>query len=380
MAGGDDYRECCRLAAAQDAEAAFCPDCRHPLLRCHAPGCAGLVTPLGHCPSCIALRLSIEKGAVLEARLGECLSVPFVLRNEAASRSLCVVRITSEGTNQPSAAVPLAWDRLDAGRARAFAVSAGPFDHGGINNLRLTIVVSAAMGDVEEKYVFTGDVAIDVEGRDPTQVVQHFNLAGADFGTAGMVVANPHASAAERRRRDADALGTRTEIPLERAERVELDQGYRGYQETGLRIARGVRVSYAGFPVDDRPPDGPLLQAVVRCGRNGRRADGRQTSEPNDLCLRVYESRTGQLDREASTAISRRVFDLVLANDRLHVRSVGSSGLALNGQALAAGDLRVVGSGDTLLVAAGGGKSVTVTAGFGVAGGMVTDVRIEKAG
>ena len=67
MARWDDYGDCCRTAAAHDDSAVFCPECAHALFRCGAPGCGGLVTPLGHCPACIDVRLSLEKGAAIDA-------------------------------------------------------------------------------------------------------------------------------------------------------------------------------------------------------------------------------------------------------------------------------------------------------------------------
>jgi hypothetical protein len=377
MGAWDDYRDCCRVTAAHDRDAVFCPDCRHRLFRCPAPDCGGLVTPLGHCPACIDLHLSLEKGAVLKARLGDCLSVPFVLRNHASVRSLSVKSVLRDATNLPQEAVAITWEQLDPGRARAFAVATGPFAHGGVNNLRLTLVVSASFGDVEETYAFSGDVAIDVEGHDPTQVVQTFNLTGVDLGR-GMVVANPNVSATDHRGRHADGLAARSDIALERAERYEIEHGYRGYEQLGTRIPRDVEFQYVGFPSSDRPPDGPLPQRpVIRCGRNARASDGRQNAQPNDLCLRIYDAASGNVDRDASASISRHVCDFVLQNQRLYVRSTSDAGFARNGDHLAAGTARIVGHGDAFTVAAGRRQLVFGTT-LRISSGLVTQVRFEK--
>jgi hypothetical protein len=377
MAAWDDYRNCCHRAAALDREAAFCPDCGHHLFRCAAADCRSLVTPLGHCPACIDLGLSIEKGAVLKAKLGECLSVPFVLRNNSQVRSLSVRSVLRDETDLPQQPVPITWEQLDAGRTRAFDVAAGPFAHSGINSLRLTLIVLALFDDVEETYAFSGQVAIDVESADPTQVVQNFNLSGADFGTAGMVVANPHASV-DRRGRQAEATRGRTDVPLERAERYEIEKNCRGYEALLARMPRNVEFAYAGFPAGDRPADGPLLERpLVRLGRNGRELlPG--NPQPNDLCLRIYDPQSGALDRDASMAISRRAADLILQNDRLYVRSLGQGGLALNNEPLSGGEARVVGHGDLLTLPPGHPKALGVRTTFKVSAGLVTQVRFEK--
>lgn len=373
----DDYRACCRSMAAHDRAATFCPKCGQPLFRCAAPGCGALVTPLGHCPACIDLRLSLEKGAFLTARSGECLAVPFVLANGAAARPLAIRRVLRDGPNLPQADVALPWEQLEAGRARALAVEAGPFPHGGLYGLRLTVVVSAALHEIEETFAFSGETAIDVGGPPPGG--PKVDLGGATFGTGGGVYVVQEGVTAARRSLS-DALSERTEVRLERAERFEIQQGCRGYDRHGVRVPRNVPFVFANFPDADRPPDGPLMQRpVVRCGRNGRAEGGAPHVEANDLCLRVYCATPGELDREASGAISRRACDLALANDRLYVRAIGRQGIALNGDLVAPGDARVAGHGDVLEVPAGRGKALRLAIAFRVSAGLVTQIRVEKA-
>jgi hypothetical protein len=374
MSGWTDYRACCREAASGDRASLFCPECAHPLLRCAASGCGGLVTPLGHCPACIDLRLSLEQGAVLDARLGECLEVPLSLRNNACARSLSIRKVVRDEMHVHDE-VPISWERLDPGQTRAFKVATRPFEHAGLRSLKVTIVACAALDDVEERYAFSGDVAIDVEGRDADRDVT-INLGGAHLGTGTMVVANSRADADRKRPAPLEA---RTEVPLERAERYEVEGGYRGYPETGVRLPRSAEFAYAGFPAADTPPNGPLLQrAVIRCGRNGRAREGRQDAQPNDLCLRVYDAASGELDRDASAAISRRACDLLLANDRLYVRSLTDTAVAVNGERLSAGTARIVAHGDALTLPAVQGRKVTIGVAFKVSGGLVTQVRFEK--
>lgn len=377
MGRWDDYGGCCRAVAASDHAAVFCPECGHPLFRCAAPGCGGLVTPLGHCPSCVDLRLSLEQGAVLTARIGERLSLPFTLRNNSRARPISIAGVTREAAGAAREPVPIDWERLDAGQTRPFRVDAGPFDRGGLNSLRVTIVAVATLDEVPESYAFSGEVAIDVEGREPTRVFQRINVSHTGTGT--MVTANPDLGDPTRDRKRASAIETRMDVPIERAERYEIEHGFRGHQESGVRVPRDAAFRFAGFPENDAPRDGPLLQRpLVRCGRNSRARDDRRDAQPNDLCLRVYDAASGTLDRDASAAISRHACDFLLANDRLYVRSLGEAAVEVSGERLAAGAARVVNDGDSFALPAGSARQVAFGAGFKLSGGLVTEVRFEK--
>jgi hypothetical protein len=377
MRTGDEYAPCCRATAA-DADVWFCPECGRALLRCQTPGCGGLLTPLGHCGACLNLGLALEPSAVLRSRAGERASLPFVLANRGAA-PVSIKNVLVDTAGFPPEAVPLPWERLDPGKSRAFTVTAGPFPHGGITSVRLTFVAEIETGVLEEVYAFSGEVSVDVEAAAPTQVFQHVQIQDVDFGTGGMVAANPHLSGESRRDRHQDALGVRTDVPLERAERFELQQGHRGYKALGARMPRDVVFQFAGFPASDRPPDGPLVaRPVIRCGRNGRPQAGRADAESNDLCLRVYEAATGKLDRDASKAISGRVCEFVLSSQRLSVRSVGRHGLVVNGELLPAGETSVVGPGETFTVISTPARTLAFRTAFTVTGGLITHVRIEK--
>ncbi len=379
MGAWEDYRSCCRLLAEQDPGAGFCPECGHSLLRCPAPGCSTLVTPLGHCPRCLDLELSLGTSAVLTARVGECLSVPFVLRNDAPARSVAIKAVLRDATDLPQEPVPLAWEQLDSGHVRSFAVTTGPFAHAGRNALRLTIIAAAVFGDVEERYAFAGDVSIDVEGADPKQVVQTFNLSG-NFANDSRVTVSPVAHIADFASMPAEPRQVHGDVALERAERYEIEQGCRGYGRLAARVPRNVEFAYVGFPANDSPPDGPLLQpSVIRCGRNGRAGRVPSNAEPNDLCLRMYDAVSGELDREASAGISRRACDFVLANDRLNVRAVSGAGVMLNDERVAAGEIRIVSNGDSVTIPAGRGRTLAIRAAFKVSAGLVTQVRLEKS-
>ncbi len=380
MGAWENYKDCCRAVAREDPEAAFCPVCRHVLLRCPAPGCRNLVTPLGHCGRCVDLHLSVEASAVLKARVGGCLNVSFVLSNGAAARSIAIKSVVRDATDLPREAVPVAWDQLEAGRERSFLVPTGPFAHGGRNALRLTIIAAAVFGDVEETYAFAGDVPIEVESAAPTSVVNTFDFSQATIAKDGRLVLSPTSHiGVSSPPEPTEPREVRRDVVVERAERHEIEQGCRGYEGLAARIPRDVEFVYVGFPQDDRPLDGPLRQQpVIRCGRNGRFGHVPQNVEPNDLCLRIYDARSGELDREASASISRHVCDFVVSNDRLNVRAVTNAGLTLNDARLAGGEMRVVSHGDALKVPAGRGKTLTIAVSFRVSAGLVTHVRLEK--
>jgi hypothetical protein len=175
-----------------------------------------------------------------------------------------------------------------------------------------------------------------------------------------------------------DALSASSTIALERAERFEIDGGYRGYEKLSARIPRNVEFSYAGFPDADVPPPGPLPQPVVRCGRSGRGREGQPGALPNDLCLRIYDTASKELDKEASAGISRHACDFVLSNDRLHLRCATGNGLMLNARRLCTGEVVVVAGGDCITVPAARGKAVEIETTFRISTGLVTQVRLEK--
>jgi hypothetical protein len=240
----------------------------------------------------------------------------------------------------------------------------------------LTIIVSSPIEELEDVYAFTGEIRIQIEGEGATQIVQNIDLSGANLGTAGMVVANP--KLAESASRPRQSVSRRQQVPLERAERHELQSGLRGYPAAGFRVPRTVGIGFSGFPPNDRPPDGPLLgpQPILRCGRNSRTFNAQTNLQPNDLCLRLYNN--GILDDKESAAISRRVCDFVLLNDRLYLRALSEHGLKRNNEVVKAGTTSVVNSGDVFSTLVGRSWNVTFAVRFRASADTVTQVRMER--
>jgi hypothetical protein len=373
-----EYKNCCR-SAASDPETTFCPDCGHPLFRCSQ--CASLINALSHCGICIQLQLYVEKNSILEARIGGCLSIPFVLRNSSpVAHTLRVQNILKDGKNVVNEAVPLRWENLESGRERFFSVETEPLTSTGINTLRLTIVVSSQSPETEEVYAFSGEVNFGVEAEETGSSIQiaNLDLGSAVIGSESIFNINTEGSRSGKRL--ATARATRAEVVLDRAERYELQHGIRGYKALGARIPRNVDLAYDGFSADDKPPEGPFrgLQPILKCGRNSRRFDAQRNTNPNDLCLRVYDPDSGQLDAEGSTAISRRLCDFIVQNDRLYLRTLSENAMTHNGEILKAGVLVDIADGDSFTTPVRPSKTVSFVVKFKVFRDRISQIRFVR--
>ena len=378
MSGGQLYEACC-FAAAMDPEAGFCNHCGRPLFRC--PGfddCRSLVDASGHCNTCLLPVLTFEENVELEARVGEVATIPFRLRNASpARRPFSVLNIFKREARGANDAVPLHWERIDPDQERGFSVVTEPLESGGAHRLTLLMILVSRCGGIEQCYAFASEILIRVSGSGPTHITQNFDLSNADFGTAGMVVANPNLSTPAER--SSAARAGRRDLRIDRAERFEIEGGYRGYAEHGYRVPRNVVFEYSGFAPGDSPPAGPVTSSapVLNGGRNSRRFDAERNPEPNDLCLRVYKG--PNLDAEASRLIPRHLCVLVLQNDRLYLRAREANRLALNGEVMGKGELRQLEDGDQLQVPAGHPGAFSLTVRFSSAAGLVESIRIERS-
>jgi hypothetical protein len=177
------------------------------------------------------------------------------------------------------------------------------------------------------------------------------------------------------------ALQDRARLPLERAEKYELEQGVRGYQSPGLRVPRHVEFAFAGFRDADRPHDGWTLLGRGRlvCGRNSRTPDPAANAVPSDLCLRAFNARTGQIDEPATLAISRNHFDLVVVNDRLCVQARASRGLQVNGDELPSGQVVPLRPGDRVVPIPDHPEKISLNVAFTASIGSVERITISRA-
>lgn len=377
------YRSCCQKHAA-DPGVSFCPDCRHPLLRCMAfADCGSLVPATGPCPACVAPVLMIDAGAVVQSKAGERLAVPLILKNAStAQRPIWVKRIArlDGGHAEP---IALTWEQIDAGAERRFTVDTPPLEAGGTYALRVVLVVGSRHRRLEEEYAFASGTTIRVSSQRSLSFQQNIHVEAASaqaggVGTGGAVNAPVKVDFGDDGA--GAALSDRMPMPLDRAEKYELEQSVRGYRDEGVRVARTVAFAFQGFRDADRPPDGATLtaQGTLAFGRNSRTAGPAAGTAPNDVCVRADDARTGEVDEPATMAISRHHFDLVVVNDRLCLLARTTRGLQVNEQTLAAGALVALAPGDRIVPIAGRPDKLSLQVDFSTSIGSVDRIDVRR--
>lgn len=369
------YKPCCHRYAAE-TDAAFCPECGHPFLRCMAfAECKSLVTPTQACPVCVAPVLMIDAGAVVQSKTGERLSVPLILRNNSTGGRSIFVKQIMKLDNEP---VALTWESIDAQTERHFTVDMPPLAEGGTHALRMLFVIASRYRGLEETYAFTGGTTISVSGQESQQIVQNINLAGAQFQTGGMV--HTALNTKDKGSSAPAGLADRQNLPLERAEKYELEQGIRGYHDKGLRVPRNVEFSFTSFRPSEVPPDGSTMLVAGRftVGRNSRNPAPSANAEPNDISLRVYTA-AGEVDEPATLAISRHHFDFVVVNDRLCVHARTTHGMELSGAELASGVVAPIKPGERLVPIPGRSDKVTLQVAFSSSHGSVDRITVSRS-
>lgn len=368
------YNPCCqRLAASVDA--AFCPECGHPFLRCLAfAECKTLVTPDGRakaCSGCVAPQLMIAPGAAVKAETGQRLSVQLILMNVSpAGRPFWVKRMVkrTDETWQPLA---LNWDMVEARGERAFSLHIPPIAEGGTLTAGLIMVLASRYKGVEEEYAFETEMQISFSsGQDGNTT---YNITN----TNSTYYAPVHGAAPKPVDEGPKAPAT---LNLQPAEVYELEQGIRGYRKTRLRVPRHVEFSFTGFPPADRPDDGVTIMQTGRlaCGRNARTPDPSANAMPSDLVLRAY-TRTGEVDEPATLAISRHHFDFIVVNDRLCVHARSTRGLELNGKPLETGQVVALEPGDRLVPIPGRSDKLAIEVDFSTSIGSVERVEVSRS-
>jgi hypothetical protein len=113
-------------------------------------------------------------------------------------------------------------------------------------------------------------------------------------------------------------------------------------------------------------------------GRNSRNPDPGANAAPNDVCLRVYDPRTGEIDEPATLAISRHHFDFVVVNDRLCVHARTTHGMELSGMALASGTVAPLTPGERLVPIPGRPDKLQLQVAFASSIGSVERITISR--
>jgi hypothetical protein len=352
-------------------------------MRCLAfPDCRSLVMPTQPCPSCVAPVLELDAGAVVSAKAGERLSVPLILRNASSVRPLWVKRIAKrDGGVEEKLSIP--WEQLDAGVERRFSLDTAPLVDGGSYTLNVLLVVATRHKSVEEEYAFAAGIAVraTVSSKGPRTVKYAVNAKSEGLGSGhiirlphpGLMSVNPEPEAAP-------GLANRERVPLERAERYELEQGIRGYQKEGLRVLRHVEFSFSGFRSDDTPSRTSALVHHGRLlfGRNARKPGPAANVAPNDVCLRAFNPGTTQVDEPATLAISRHHFEFSVVNDRLCVQARAASGMQVNDKNLTSGQLVPLAPGDRIIPIPGRPDKMTLRVAFTNVVGLVERIDVSR--
>jgi hypothetical protein len=378
------YKNCCvRNAGSVDPDVGFCPDCGHALLRCVAfAECRSLVNPSQPCPSCVAPVLMIDAGAIISAKAGERMSVPLILRNSSpAGRTLWLKRVAKRD-GKAEEQITLPWEQLDAQTERRLSLDTPPMAEGGTYTLNVILVLATRYKGLEEEYAFSAGVSVTVAKADggPQHLHLQYDMGGDLHGTGAghNIITNMKADRAAEMA--AAALENQKILPLERAERYELEQGIRGYRSSNLRVLRSVDFAFSGFRTGETPAAGAVLVPRGRMlfGRNSRSVTPSDTVAPNDVCLRAYDAKTKTVDDAATMAISRHHFELVVVNDRLCVHARATKGMQVNGEDLTSGQVYPVVPGDRIVPIPGRGDKLTLQVRFTSSIGVVERIDLSR--
>lgn len=321
--GGD----CCHRSA-RGPETSFCTECGKALIRCMASDeCGSLLDEQGLCPVCVKPVLSLDSGAAATVREGGKLALPLSVSNASpVGRPLFVTGLWVKEDDGELREVTLPFTRLDPGAAANVAIRTGVLDYAGVHQVDLRIAVATRYQWREEEYVFSSAIVFPVETKDPSGPVTNIHVDG-DAGP-GFTVYNPTRIENDR------AAGRDTHvasIPLSvvRADKSERILKRRGYED-GLTVPHDVEFDWDGFGDGHAPFAGPILQSsgLLCFGRNSREL------ETGANAVRLVVGPKGNVDAEASLAISRQHFTLYTESGQLKLRVDSQFGLLVNEQAL----------------------------------------------
>jgi hypothetical protein len=252
---------------------------------------------------------------------------------------------------------------------------------GGTYTLNVILVLATRSKGVEEEYAFAAGVSVSVAASAAGPSTVNFTVSGeaGGHGAGHNVIANIHRDRASEMA--SSALGDRKVLPLERAERYELEQGIRGYRKEGVRVLRHVEFVFEGFRDDDAPPRGPALLPRGRLlfGRNSRHPEPAANTLANDVCLRALDPRTKQVDEPATMALSRHHFEFIVVNDRLCIQARASKGMQVNSETLTSGQVVPILPGDRVVPIPGRADKLTVRVGFASGIGVVERIDVSRS-
>lgn len=320
---------CYQRAATRDA--AFCGECRSPLLRCMAhEECGGLLGPDGVCPVCVAPELYLDSGARMDVKAGGALVLPIVIRNSSpVRRPLFVTNIWVRQGDGELKKQDLGWERLDAGATKPVFVQTAALERQGRQLIEISFSVSTRYRWREESFAFRASLEVDIKQGGSIVINQTIHAGGAEGGLGGAVNAPIRIEADPASTKAAASAAEPTRLSVVRADGFERQIGLRGYStgvNKGAVISRNAVVTFNGFSKDDAPPPRPVTtpDSALSVGRFPPKGLGGLV----DVHVEAIDAH-GKTDEALSRAISRRHFDFFLQNGRLRVHAIGEAGLVV---------------------------------------------------
>jgi len=321
-------KACCLGSVRADASALFCAECGQPLARCMAfSECGGLVGEDGLCHACVAPHLQIIPGATMNAPVGGSVALPFDLYNASTiDRPLLVTGLWSREKGDWRKE-RLGWEQLDPGARAPASVTAQEFDRAGLHEVEIMWTVATRWRARQEDFAFSTRVLLTIaDERSRTGAVVQISSENEMNGNVIQITDNSGRGA-----RDEGKVISAIDMNIQRLDREERRLGLRGIGRD-TRVTRSAMFNYSGFGKDETPLAGlPIVteDGLLAFGRSRTvQADGE-----GDVRLLVTGPDGTSVDEDVSRMISRRHFELYIANDRLMLHVSGSNGVRINGEA-----------------------------------------------
>lgn len=335
-------RDCCQRSVRADVSALFCDECGQPLARCMAfSECGGLVGEDGLCRVCVSPHLQIIPGATMNAPVGGSVALPFDLYNSSTiDRPLLVTGLWSREKGDWRKE-RLGWEQLDPGARAPASVTAQEFDRAGLHEVEIMWTVATRWRARQEDFAFSTRVLLTIaDEKSQSGAVVQISSENEMNGNVIQITDN-----SARGARDEGRVISAIDMNIQRLDREERRLGLRGIGGD-TRVTRSAMFNYAGFGEDETPLAGlPIVteDGLLAFGRSRTvRADGE-----GDVRLLVGTPEGG-IDEDVSRMISRRHFELYVANDRLMLHVSGSNGVRINGEAYGPDKVVQINDGDVI--------------------------------
>lgn len=302
--------------------------------------CGGLLNDGERCEICVHPELELDAGAMVEARLGSGLSLPFSVRNASPKDlPLFVMGIYSREGRGDWHPEPQGWERLDKGRSAPVIVQVDDLERVGTHRVDVLLIMATRWRWREERFAFTAGLTLNISEPDD-QGGHNIQVSGDTVGPTTIYVSDRRTG----ERQSGGAAPQPVAMTLTRADGEERRLGLRGH-EGGLITPKSASVRFVGFRPGEAPPSGPISGegGIYRFGRDRTASEGGQ----GDIRLLV-RAPGGAEDEALSAQISRHHFDLYIESSCLKLRVQGQNGLKVNGVSQRRGKVVELSSGDVI--------------------------------